>query len=83
MAENIFGLLLGYEEASWMVRNAGEICDDFDCAHRYLRDSWSNSDVYLTLSGMKDNEGVVISRNNYGMLNEDWLDVENDKWYVA
>jgi hypothetical protein len=76
-------LLFGLEEASWLTRNALETCDDFECARSLLKNTWTNSLVYFTLAGTKDDEGVIISRNLHDVAHEEKLDVENGKWFIA
>jgi len=48
-----------------------------------LRNSWTNSLVYFTLAGTKENEGVIITRNLLNVAHEDKLDVQNGKWFIV
>lgn len=38
---------------------------------------------YLILAGVKDDEGVVISRNEFGPAHEDHLDSKNGTWFLV
>ena len=60
-----------------------ETCDDFKCAHPMLRDPAINALAYVILAGIKDDEGVIISRDLDGMANERWLDSSKGIWYIA
>lgn len=59
------------------------MCDDYDCAYKNLKTKRINALGYLILAGVKENEGVIISRNRLGVAHEDKLDAKNGKWYVV
>jgi hypothetical protein len=63
----------GYKEISWIVREALESCDDYDCAYNHLKTTEINALGYIILAGTKDDEGVIISRDRDGAAHEDHL----------
>jgi len=42
-----------------------------------------NSEAYISIAGIKDDEGVVISRDQNHVTNYDWLNKTEDKWYLV
>jgi len=62
---------LGADEISWLIRWVLVNCEDFDCAREYLSDTLINSIGYITLAGTKRNEGVIITRDRFGVANEE------------
>jgi len=73
----------GYKEISWIIREALENCDDYDCAYDYLKNTEINALGYIILAGTQDDEGVVISRNRKGAAHEDHLNSTSDRWYLV
>lgn len=41
----------GYKEISWIIREALENCDDYDCAYDYLKNTEINALGYIILAG--------------------------------
>ena len=80
---NFLYIFIGYNEISWVIRSTLEKCGTFDCAHEILRDSTICALGYIILSGTKENEGVVITRDLDNTVHEEWLDSENGKWYIV
>ena len=58
-------------------------CDDYACAYNKLRSEDIASLGYITLAGVKDNEGVVITRENFNTVHENHLDYENNDWFLV
>jgi hypothetical protein len=73
----------GYKEISWIIREALESCDDYECAYNYLKNTEINALGYIILAGTQDDEGVVISRNRKGAAHEDHLNSTSDRWYLV
>lgn len=42
-----------------------------------------NSQAYISIAGVKDDEGVVISRDHNSVTNFDWLNKTEDKWFLV
>jgi len=61
--KKLFG---GVTEVSWLTRKTLDECDDFQCAHKRLAYDEIVSLAYVQLAGIKDNEGVVITRKRSG-----------------
>ena len=76
-------LFAGFYQNSWQIRQALISCDNFDCAHRILAFEPMPSMGYNTLAGVKDDEGVVISRDRFGPAHQDWLNSTAGKWFVV
>ena len=51
------------------------MCDTYSCAHERLRDEPINALGYIILAGTNAsaNEGLVISRNQWGAVHEDFI----------
>mmetsp|Transcript_24680 Transcript_24680/g.38395 ORF Transcript_24680/g.38395 Transcript_24680/m.38395 type:complete len:137 (-) Transcript_24680:458-868(-) len=83
LLENLVMLFTGQKEQSWIIRDALEKCDDYDCAYDMLRNKPFNALGYIILAGTKDDEGVVISRKRFGPAHEDFLNTTNGTWYLV
>mmetsp|Transcript_4953 Transcript_4953/g.7413 ORF Transcript_4953/g.7413 Transcript_4953/m.7413 type:complete len:401 (+) Transcript_4953:25-1227(+) len=81
--ENLIMLFTGFREQSWIIRDSLESCGDWDCAYDKLRNEPFNALGYIILAGVKDDEGVVISRKRFGPAHEDFLNTTNGTWYVV
>lgn len=81
LVENLFMMFYGYQEISWLIRKTLENCDDFDCAYVNLKHEPINALGYITLAGLKDEEGVIFTRNHLGSAHEDHLNVTH--WYLV
>jgi len=64
--ENVAMIFMGYNEISWITREALTMCDDFECAFNHLVSSPIIAPGYLTMAGTKDYEGAIISRDRFG-----------------
>jgi len=73
-------IFLGFPEISWIIRDAFLECEDFACAESLLSYAYVISPSYLTLAGTKNNDGVVITRDRWGVAHFDRLN--ETRWYV-
>lgn len=73
-------ILSGYKAISWVIREALETCDTFDCARVYLSQTPIIADGYIILAGLKDYEGMIISRNRFSVAHVDQL--SEDRWFL-
>ena len=78
--KNVLMIFTGYSEISWIVRDAFIQCDDFYCAESYLSSQPVIAPGYLIVAGLKGDEGVVISRDRFGVAHVDRLN--DTRWYI-
>jgi hypothetical protein len=79
-------IALGFEKPSFVIRNTLLNCDDFVCAHKSLSTTRQTSWNYYNLAGVKENEAVVIARDNWGAVHETWMNSTEDnsgEWFVV
>ena len=81
LVENLGMLFTGHTEISWLIRSTLDACDTFECAHKMLRDTPIDAYGYIALAGVKEDEGVIISRNRYGAAHEDFLN--STRWFLV
>jgi hypothetical protein len=80
---NMVMLFGGYEQESNIIRDTLATCGDFSCAYDRLSTQPNPSYGYIILSGVKDDEGVVIARKRFGDAHESWLDSKNGTWFLV
>ena len=73
-------MITGYDCISWVIRQSFEKCGDFECAKEYLSRTPIIAPGYITIAGIKENEGVVITRDRLNVAHIDEL-TEN-RWYL-
>jgi len=89
LLENVAMIFLGYDEISWITRQALIKCDTFQCAVNYLSTAPIIAPGYLTIAGTGRYEGAVISRDRNGaahieMLTEErWMLVQTNDDHFA
>lgn len=71
LATNILMILGGYKTISWSIRETFERCDTFECAQVYLSETPIIAVGYIIIAGVKDYEGVIISRNRFSIAHLD------------
>lgn len=81
--ENLVMLFSGYNEQSWLIRETLDTCKDWNCAHEKLRDTPVDSLGYFILAGTKQDEGVIIARNNRGPAHETFLNSSDGTWFIV
>lgn len=74
---------IGKSIQSWTLRDSFETCGDFNCALKKCRETVNAAPGYITIAGTKDDEGVVITRDQFGVANENWLNSTSGQWFVA
>jgi len=79
--QNVAMTFFGYDMIGWVNRRALEQCDDYDCAYQMITKTPVSSKSYISLSGIQGNEGVVITRDNFGVAHVDHL--SKDNWYLV
>lgn len=82
LVENLSMILAGYDQVSWLVRETLEKCNDFACAHKKLSKTKINSIAYIIVAGVKENEGVVVTRHRTGTTHEEAVSTEGN-WFVV
>lgn len=83
LLENLVMLFSGYNEQSWLIRETLDTCDDWNCAHAKLRDTPVDSLGYFIVAGTKQDEGVIIARNNMGAAHETFLNSSDGTWFIV
>ena len=78
--EVLISMFEGHTETGVAVREVFSECEDYDCAVSKLCSVRIIAPVYFTIAGVKDNEGMVMSRNADGIANIHNLD--ENTWYV-
>ena len=73
----------GFTEQSWLVRDVLLKCESFECARDLLKRVPMDSPSYFILAGVKENEGVIISRSNVGLAHEAQLYDANNTWFLV
>ena len=81
MMANLGAISLGVKQPSTVFREVLERCTTYACAYDELHDGYMVSPSYITLVGIKDNEGVVISRNRTDTI--DVAHVSDEDWYLV
>jgi hypothetical protein len=76
-------LFTGTKEISWIIRDALTQCDDYTCAYDYLSETHIAALGYIILAGTKDNEGVIIARENKGVANVRTIGEDDGIWYLV
>lgn len=79
--ENMMMLFQGTQEISWLIRSTFETCDDYECAYQKLGHEKICALGYIILAGVKDEEGVVVSRSRYGIAHEEHLNAT--QWFLV
>jgi len=80
--ENIWVAIMdGGLPATYLARKALEKQLSFDDAVDYLSSHPLISPVYYTIAGVKNNEGVVLSRNR--LDTEDYWYLASDRWFLV
>jgi hypothetical protein len=74
-------IFFSYNQASWLIRDTLEQCDDYDCAFEKLSTSKIIAPGYYILAGTKGNEGSIITRDRFAAPNITTISDEN--WYLV
>lgn len=83
LLENLLMLFSGYTEQSWLIREVLDTCDDWTCAHETLRDTSVDALGYFIVAGTKQDEGVIIARNDNSVAHETFLNSSAGTWFIV
>lgn len=70
---NILTIFKGGKEISWITREALTTCSTFECALAYFVSTPVIAPGYLTMAGVKEYEGAVVSRDKLGAAHIEML----------
>jgi len=75
-------LVSGKLLVTWMIRNAVYHAKDYNEVVKMLTEEHAVSGCYLTIAGIKHNEGIILTRDRTGVISSRQLN-DGDDWYVA
>jgi hypothetical protein len=78
---NLGMMAMGYNQPMRVIRDVMETCPNFDCALTQLSSQLMISPCYIALTGTKNDEAVVITRNRTHTVNATY--VSDDYWYLV
>jgi len=78
---NIGMIAYGSVPSTMLIRQTMEVCSDYACALNKLANDTMVATGYFILAGVKDNEGVVISRNRTASANI--ATISEDHWNLV
>eukprot|EP00347_Sterkiella_histriomuscorum_P004243 403361198 len=81
LAQNIARIFMGYTQSGWAIRDALATCHNYDCAVSKLSTEPHVAPSYLIISGIKDNEGIVITRDREATAHVEEL--SDTQWYLV
>ena len=80
---NIIRVFRGYLTPCYFMYKVLLEADSFNDAYEKLKNEPISAPAYFTLSGVKKDEGVLLTRD-YNMLEaEERLDADNGKWFIV
>lgn len=79
--ENVALIFAGFNQISWVIRDALTTCDSYACAVNRFSVETVVAPGYLIVAGVKDNEGSVITRDRFGVAHVDTL--SEDRWFLV
>ena len=80
---NILMSFVGFPEISWVIRQTLAECDTYECAYQRTKATTVNSKSYLIIAGTKDDEGVILSRDQFAVANEEFLNSSAGVWNLV
>lgn len=83
MFENLIMTFSGFNELSWVIRDVLINCESYSCALERFNTESISSVGYIILSGVKDNEGVIIIRNRFSVAHTEVLGQGNNTWFLV
>jgi len=78
---NLGMISLGIKQPPRVIREVLESCSNYSCALDILSNTQMVAASYIALTGTKDNEGVIISRNRTSSVNNTYI--SEDNWYLV
>lgn len=80
---NIYRILRGYPTPNFYLYKVMLQAESFDEASKLYSENTISAPVYYSISGIKKNEGIIISRD-YNMVDAiEKLDIDNGKWFIV
>jgi hypothetical protein len=73
----------GYTSPAYLLNEVLNESENFGSALQKLSNTKTSASCYLSLSGIKKNEGVIIVRSINGVVEQEFLDVDKGKWYLV
>jgi hypothetical protein len=83
LAENVAMMYSGYTEISWAIRDTLTTCDTYECAYKKLSTADISALGYIILAGTKGDEGVVMTRDRFGVAHEEHLNETDGTWFLV
>jgi hypothetical protein len=80
---NIGWMASGYAQVASVLRETLEKCENYTCALAKLQNDYTSAPVYFILAGIKDYEGVVISRDQDGPVKNGLQFLDQNTWYLV
>lgn len=81
LGQNIARIFMGYNQVGWGIRDALAACHNYECAVSKLSTEPHVAPSYVIISGVKDNEGIIITRDRSGTAHVDEL--SDKQWYLV
>ena len=74
-------MVMGYNQPMRVIRDVMETCSNFSCALNQLSSQLMIAPCYIALTGTKNDEAVVITRNRTHTVNATYI--SEDFWYLV
>jgi len=82
-AANVYRVLRGYPTPNFYLYKVMLQAESYDEAVKLYSENEISAPVYFSISGIKNNEGVIISRDHERVDAIERLDVGNGKWFIV
>ncbi|CDW76110.1 UNKNOWN [Stylonychia lemnae] len=80
LIQNVGMIFTGYKQSGWTIREALESCEDYACAVLKVSTDHHIAPSYMIVSGLKNNEGTIITRDRFSVANVRQISDQN--WYL-
>lgn len=80
---NLYRIYAGYTTPNYRLMQVMEKADSYEEALHMIKNSKLSASVYYALSGIKKNEGAIISLNNDSVHDIHYLDVDKGFWFLV
>lgn len=71
---NLLLSFLGVQRTTMMIRDVAIKCEDFQCAVDYVMKTSTTTPAYYTIAGIKENEGIIITKDRFSVVHVEKLD---------
>jgi hypothetical protein len=78
---NLGDIFLGFPQVSHVIRDTLTECSNYECAFNRLATTRQIAPSYYAVSGLKGQEGAIISRDRYGVAHIDMI--SDNRWFVS